>query len=52
MKVIDFKSAAKAVTRRRYAGLVLQSLDRLERDAKRQRAEKRADVERKAREAL
>lgn len=52
MKVIKLNEAKASMQRRRYAGTALQQFDRLEREAKRQRAEQRAEVERKAREAL
>lgn len=49
MKVIDLKAATAAIQRKRYAALVLDSFDKQEHAAKQKQAEKRSEVQRKAR---
>ena len=52
MKVVQLKAAKAAIERKRYGALVLAEFDKQERQAKRPLIEKRAEIERKAREAL
>lgn len=49
MKLIDLKAAKAARERKRYAALVLDCFDKQTYAAKRQQAEQRAEVQRKAR---
>lgn len=52
MKVVQLKAAKVAIERKRYGALVLAEFDRQTRGVTNARAEKRAEVERKARKAL
>lgn len=49
VKVINLKAAAAALQRKRYAALVLDCFDKQEHTAKREKAEQRSEVQRKAR---
>jgi len=52
MKVVQLKEAKASIERKRYAALVLKSYDTQERKVKKPLVERRAEVERKARESL
>lgn len=51
MKVVNIKAAKAAIERKRYADLVLRCFDEQEHATKRGQKEKRAEIERKARNA-
>lgn len=52
MKVVQLKEAKASIERKRYAAMVLKAYDKQDRQSKKPLMEKRAEVERKAREAL
>lgn len=51
-KPIDLKAAKERLQRKKYEALVLSTWDRMTADEKRQQAQQRAEVERKARRQM